>query len=90
MSWLLGAGLQLLTLFHKDKLYELCPCWITLPVYEEQCLLLTGIWDIQAFCLWTSAADLKNLYISAQREWELLCQRVAAMQDVFVFETLAL
>lgn len=40
-----------LTLFHRDRLYKLCTLWITLRVYEQQCLLLIGTWDIQAFCL---------------------------------------
>lgn len=66
-----------LTLFPKDRHYKLWAWWITLRIYEEQCLLLIGLWDTQAFCLWTSATDLENnLYIAAQHEWELLYQHV--------------
>lgn len=40
-----------LTLFPKDRHYKFWAWSITLRIYEEQCLLLIGLWDIQAFCL---------------------------------------
>lgn len=40
-----------LALFHKDRRVKLCAWWVTPRIYEQQCLMLIGIWDIQAFCV---------------------------------------
>lgn len=41
-----GGKIVALTLIHKVGVHELCTWRVTLRVYEQKRLLLSGIWDV--------------------------------------------